>query len=512
LKALAAYTSAARDAVRETMTDVSGNQIEPGDQNFFGEDSGNDSLYMHPVCGLPDVDEIASWRAAADDMYIPYDAATGIYPQDDSFMDKQEWDFAGTPKNHYPLLLHYHPLVIYRHRVLKQPDLVLAQFVLSSLFTRAEKIRNFDFYEPYTTGDSSLSHCIQSIMAAETGNIAKAEMYFDRTVRMDIDDVHGNTRDGIHTASMAGSWMSVVYGFAGFRDHGGVYRFDPHLLPRWKSLRFSLRLHGCILDLLLGQKSVTYTLREGKRLDFFHRNIPVTLSQDQPAGTVQTFSLVPELRAVLFDLDGVITDTAELHYQAWKRISDENGLLFDRSVNERLRGISRNASFGIILEHNHAEWSPERITNAVAKKNAYYMELLETLSEKDVLPGILPLLDILKVQQIRIVLASASRNAPVVCKKIGILSYLDALADPEDIAVMKPAPDIFLRAAELAGVWYTDCIGVEDAQAGIDAIRKAGMCAVGIGTTLSGAHALLPDTSQLSWEILCSAFERYHGK
>ena len=115
-------------------------------------------------------EEIASWKAAADSMYVPYDPSTGIYPQDDSFMDRAEWDFAGTPRDKYPLLLHFHPLVIYRHRVLKQPDLVLAQFLLSGEFTAAEKRRNFAFYERLTTGDSSLSHCIQSIMACEGGD------------------------------------------------------------------------------------------------------------------------------------------------------------------------------------------------------------------------------------------------------------------------------------------------------------------------------------------------------
>ena len=120
--------------------------------------------------------------------------------------------------------------------VLKQPDLVLAQFLLSRRFTLAEKIRTFDFYEKYTTGDSSLSHCIMSIMAAQTGNGEKALDYFNKTVRMDIDDVNGNSRDGIHTACMAGSWMSVVYGFAGFKDYGGEYSFNPQLPKEWKKL------------------------------------------------------------------------------------------------------------------------------------------------------------------------------------------------------------------------------------------------------------------------------------
>ncbi|HKL59788.1 MAG TPA: beta-phosphoglucomutase, partial [Sphaerochaeta sp.] len=146
-------------------------------------------------------DELASWKEAQEKMRIPFDKELGIYAQDDSFLKKADWPFATTPKDKHPLLLHFHPLVIYRHRVLKQPDLVLAQFFLSGLFTKAERIRNFLFYEPYTTGDSSLSHCIQSIMASDSFQSLKAWSYFKKTVRLDIDDIQGNSSDGIHTAS-----------------------------------------------------------------------------------------------------------------------------------------------------------------------------------------------------------------------------------------------------------------------------------------------------------------------
>ncbi len=192
-------------------------------------------------------DEIEGWRNAAGSVYVPYDPKTGIYAQDDFFMQKERWPFSETPAEKYPLLLHFHPLVIYRHQVLKQPDLVLAQFLLPEQFTLAEKKRNFRFYEPLTTGDSSLSHCIQSIMASETGNSEAALDYFMKTVRMDLDDMHGNSRDGIHTAAMAGSWLSVVYGFAGFRDRasaeGGIrYSFNPRLPAGWRRLAFGLQL------------------------------------------------------------------------------------------------------------------------------------------------------------------------------------------------------------------------------------------------------------------------------
>lgn len=221
--------------------------------------------------------ELELWKRAESRMYVPYEKETGIYPQDDSFMGKAEWDFTNTPREKYPLLLHFHPLVIYRHRVLKQPDLVLAQFLLSGEFTAEEKARNFAFYEPLTTGDSSLSHCIQSIMACEIGDVDKAERYFDKTARMDIADMHGNTRDGIHTAAMAGSWMSTVYGFAGFRDYGGQWRFSPTLPARWKRLAFRLRLGLALLQVNLGDGRAEYSLEEGDSLQLYHRDTAFTL-------------------------------------------------------------------------------------------------------------------------------------------------------------------------------------------------------------------------------------------
>lgn len=457
-------------------------------------------------CLLPNDQELSDWQRAADDMYIPYDKETGLYPQDDSFMHKKDWDFEGTPKDKYPLLLYYHPLVIYRHRVLKQPDLVLAQFFLSSHFSLAEKIRNFTFYEAYTTGDSSLAYCIQSIMACETGDIKKAEKYFDNTARMDIEDVHGNTKDGIHTACMAGSWMSVVYGFAGFRDHGGHYSFNPHLLPRWKTLCFKLCLHDSIIEISITKEEVCYTLLEGKRLTFFHRKTSVTLDTQNHR---QSFSLVPVIEAVLFDLDGVITDTAELHYRAWKKTADEHDLLFDRIINEKLRGVSRNSSFEIILQHNNQTWPEEKKISVIEKKNEYYKELLNELSEKDVLEGIISLLEEIKSKNIKTVLVSASKNASMVCKKIGISHYFDEMVNPEEVPVMKPESDIFIKGAELAGVWYYNCICIEDAQAGIDAIRKAGICAVGIGQSLTNAHYIVDNTTSLTFKVLQEAFSKY---
>jgi alpha,alpha-trehalose phosphorylase len=146
-------------------------------------------------------------------MYVPYDERLGIIPQDDGFLDREPWDFRNTPPDHYPLLSFYHPLNIYRKQVIKQADVVLAMFLLGDTFTQEVKQHNFDFYDPLTTGDSSLSSCVEAIIAAQIGDMERATPYGMAALLMDLADVGGNVRDGCHIASMGGTW--ITYGFGG---------------------------------------------------------------------------------------------------------------------------------------------------------------------------------------------------------------------------------------------------------------------------------------------------------
>ena len=195
--------------------------------------------------------EIDEWRRAADRMYLPYDDRAGVHLQDDAFTDKEEWDFDNTPADRYPLLLHYHPLVIYRHRVVKQADVVLAMFLLGHQFSLTQKQRNFVYYDRLTTRDSSLSCSIESIVAAEVGEMEKAFTYSIDAGFMDLADVAGNAHDGCHIASMGGFWMTLIYGFAGMRDNGGRITFAPRVPPELGSLRFPVEIRGQRLEVEL---------------------------------------------------------------------------------------------------------------------------------------------------------------------------------------------------------------------------------------------------------------------
>jgi alpha,alpha-trehalose phosphorylase len=216
-------------------------------------------------------EEMDFWKKAADNMYIPYDESLKIYPQDDSFLDKVPWDFENTPRENYPLLIHYHPLVIYRHQVCKQADLVLAEFLLPNKFDKEQKKRDYDFYEKVTTHDSSLSTCIFSIMASEIGYHDKAYKYFLETAAMDLTNSHGNTKDGIHAANMAGAWMCLVNGFAGMRAYEDILSFNPHIPEQWEEYSFKVTYRGRLIEVRVDRENITYTLLEGDNIDILHK-------------------------------------------------------------------------------------------------------------------------------------------------------------------------------------------------------------------------------------------------
>jgi alpha,alpha-trehalose phosphorylase len=230
-------------------------------------------------------DEPAVWENAAERMYLPYDERLRVHPQDDDFLDLQPWDFAGTPEAHYPLLLHYHPLNLYRSQVIKQADTVLAMFLLSDQFTPESKKHNFDYYDPLTTHDSSLSVCVQSIVANEIGYRRKAMRYFNFAAVMDLSDVGGNMKHGAHIASIGGTWMALVYGFAGMRDHGGRISFRPRLPDEWSRLAFPLMIKGQGLRVDIDHAATTYRLTEGEQLTIYHDGEEITLSTAMPIAT-----------------------------------------------------------------------------------------------------------------------------------------------------------------------------------------------------------------------------------
>ncbi|WP_152395023.1 glycoside hydrolase family 65 protein [Paenibacillus guangzhouensis] len=212
--------------------------------------------------------ELEAWTTMAEQMYIH--RVGQLIGQDDSFLEKAPWDFANTPREKYPLLLHFHPMVIYKYQVLKQADLVLAMYLQGHRFTREEKVVNYKYYEPLTTHDSSLSASIYAIVGAELGEIEKAYQYFMQSARMDLDDYHNNVKDGIHSASMAGSWLTIVNGFAGMRHDEEVITFNPTIPSAWTSYTFRVLFHGSLVEVSVTKEQTTYRLIEGCPVELRH--------------------------------------------------------------------------------------------------------------------------------------------------------------------------------------------------------------------------------------------------
>ncbi|MFG2309132.1 glycoside hydrolase family 65 protein [Streptomyces sp. NPDC048566] len=244
-----------------------------------------DVVERHPARAAElgvDEEESAAWRDAAEAMHIPYNEELGVHEQHSGFTRYQRWDFDATRADQYPLMLHFPYFDIYRKQVVKQADLVLAMYKCSPFFDDEHKVRNFAYYEPLTVRDSSLSACCQAVIAAEAGHPGLAYDYLVEAALMDLEDLEHNTRDGLHIASLAGTWMALVAGFGGLRHHDGVAAFAPRLPERFSRLAFSLELHGRRLRVEIHQDTATYTLVSGEPLEIHHYREPVTVDPDKP--------------------------------------------------------------------------------------------------------------------------------------------------------------------------------------------------------------------------------------
>ncbi|MBW9095465.1 glycoside hydrolase family 65 protein [Microbacterium jejuense] len=217
--------------------------------------------------------EPEAWDRAAEAMHIPFSPSLGIHPQDHVFLEREVWDLENTPADKRPLLLHFHPLVIYRYQVLKQADVVLALFLQGNHFSPEDKLADFEYYDPLTTGDSTLSAVVQSILAAEVGYQDLALDYFRQSIFVDLADLHHNAADGVHVASAGGVWTALVSGFGGMRDHFGELSFDPRLPAAWPSLEFTLHWHGTALDVSVTRDELRVKAGDGDPVGFSVRGV-----------------------------------------------------------------------------------------------------------------------------------------------------------------------------------------------------------------------------------------------
>ncbi|MFC8513749.1 glycoside hydrolase family 65 protein [Streptomyces sp. NPDC057257] len=239
-----------------------------------------------------DEEESAGWRDAAEAMHLPYNHELGVHEQHAGFTRYQQWDFAGTGPDQYPLMLHFPYFDLYRKQVVKQADLVLAMYTCAAHFNDDQLARNFAYYEPLTVRDSSLSACVQAVIAAQAGHLGLAYDYTAEAALMDLEDLEHNTRDGLHIASLAGTWTALVAGFGGLRREGGTLRFAPRLPERLSRLACHVQLLGSRLRVEIGPDKATYTLLSGPPLTIRHHDTSLTVNGDGPV--VRPLPQVPD--------------------------------------------------------------------------------------------------------------------------------------------------------------------------------------------------------------------------
>jgi alpha,alpha-trehalose phosphorylase len=233
-----------------------------------------------------DEEEMASWRDAASAMLIPYDEALAVHQQAEGFTDHARWDFESTPPDAYPLLLHYAYFDLYRKQVIKQADLVLAMHLRGDAFSAEEKARNFTYYEALTVRDSSLSAATQAVIAAEVGQLELGYAYLQECALIDLEDLELNTRNGLHLAALAGTWIATVAGFGGLRDHGGEITLAPRLPSALTRIVFRLCIRGTRLRVDVRPGRVRYTIVSGDPLTLSHHGTPFTVERGKPVERV----------------------------------------------------------------------------------------------------------------------------------------------------------------------------------------------------------------------------------
>jgi len=439
----------------------------------------------------------ARWQDMATNLWIPYDAATGLIEQCEGFFNLEDinlQDYEPRKRSMQAVL----GIEATNHRqVLKQPDVLMLLYLMRQAenfpYSPTMLQKNWDYYAPRTdiTYGSSLGPAIHAILAADLGKSIEAYQHFIQTAMVDLEDTRGNAADGIHGAAAGGVWQAVVLGFGGVKltEQGPVA--TPHLPLGWKRLKFKLHWRGKWqeFDLQAGEREKMQKFGQSEfGADTRHPVAPI--------------SKTSEIKGVIFDLDGVLTDTAEFHYLAWQRLANESGLPFNRQANEALRGVSRRASLLRIV--GDRSFSEAKLQEMMELKNRYYVESIQNITPAALLPGAANLLAELRQAGIQTAIASASKNAQPVVKKLGIGDLIDAIADGYSVEHPKPAPDLFLYAARQLGLEPTQCVVVEDATVGIEAALAAGMWTVGLGPAerVGKAHIVLPDLANIHWAQL----------
>lgn len=424
-------------------------------------------------------DEKAKWRDIISNMYLPYSEEHGVFLQHDTFLDKDLKKADEIPAYERPINQHWSWDRILRSCYIKQADVLQGLYFLGNNYSEEVKRRNFMFYEPMTVHESSLSPCVHAILAAELGIEKKAVEMYKRTARLDLDNYNNDSGDGLHITSMSGSWLAIVQGFAGMRTANGRLSFKPFLPEGWESYSFKVNYRERLLRISVSKEKTTVELESGEQISILLHGREVDIKCSP--------------KAVIFDLDGVVVDTAKYHYMAWKRLAKQYGYDFTEEDNEQFKGVNRIRCMELLAEMVGLKLSSDEMTGLADMKNSWYVEYISNMNSEEILPGFMDFVTEIHRKGYKTALASASKNAAIVLDRIGIRQCFDTVVDGNDVKRSKPDPQVFELAAERLGLKAEYCMVFEDAQAGIVAAKAAGMYCVGIGRpdALTGADIVV---------------------
>jgi beta-phosphoglucomutase len=467
--------------------------------------------------GLDDA-EVAAWRQISERIHLPFDAARNLHEQFEGYFDLPERRIdRSISRMCYtgPIQHSFRPT-----KVAQQADTVLAYWMFQESIPAAVQLAGYRYYESRCSHTSSLSRCIYAAVAARAGLVEEAYRQFLLSAEADIaPGAEMESESGIHAACMGGTWLAAVTGFGGAWMRGDTLSFAPRLPGHWKRLAYAIAWRGTTLEVEVEPRGLRLRTRGGETevIAAGGRHmigpewtpwLPVPCDKPENAGLTGL--------GILFDLDGVLVDTAEHHYQAWKELADRIAVPFDRTRNEELRGVARMDSLLLLLGDHGKRFTAAEKEAMCAEKNAGYVRRIGRIAPSDLLPGARELLESLREAGALLAVASSSRNAGTVLERLGILPLFHAVVDGNDVKAAKPAPDLFLLAAKRLGVAAERCVVVEDAEAGVAAARTAGMRCIGIGDRrrLRDANLVVPSVGAIPLDWLGRAgtdFETGNG-
>ncbi len=426
--------------------------------------------------------EVQTWGEIEGRIYLPFDAERNLHEQFDGYFQLPEKAIdRSLSRMQYtgPVQHSFRPT-----KVAQQADTVLMYWMFAEDFPVAMRRAAYRYYEPRCSHTSSLSRCIYAAVAAQTGLVEEAYRQFLLSAEADIaPGLEMESESGIHAACMGGTWLAAVTGFGGVWPRGDVLRLAPRLPAHWQGLAFPLAWRGSVLEIEVRPGALRVRTRSGTsevEVDGKRLSVDTTWSAWTPTPTGDSDDGLSG-HGVIFDLDGVLVDTAEYHYRAWQKLADRIGVPFDRKRNEALRGVDRMNSLLLLLGEHAERFSDVEKEAFCAEKNADYVRLIEQITPADLLPGAKELLCALRAAGALCAVASSSKNARAVLERLGILPLLNAVVDGSEVAAAKPAPDLFVLAAARLGLAPARCVVVEDAEAGVAAAKAGGMRCIGIG-------------------------------